>query len=69
MKKYLFILRLLIVLFFTIIIFILGLYVYAFITPKVIINEAIELAHEYSDEKVVKMINSVLDRVYHNECE
>ena len=39
MKKYLFILRLLIVLFFTIIIFILGLYVYAFITPKVIINE------------------------------
>ena len=37
--------------------------------PKVIINEAIELAHEYSDEKVVKMINSVLDRVYHNECE
>ena len=38
-------------------------------TPaKVIINEAIELSKEYSDEAVVKMINGVLDKVYHNEC-
>lgn len=38
-------------------------------TPKkVAINEAIELAKEYSDEAVVKMINGVLDKVYHNEC-
>lgn len=37
-------------------------------TPKkVVINEAIELAKKYSDEKVVKMINGVLDKVYHNE--
>ena len=38
-------------------------------TPaKVVINEAIELAKEYSDSAVVKMINGVLDKVYHNEC-
>lgn len=38
-------------------------------TPhKVCIDEAIEMAHQYSDEKVVKMINGVLDKVYHNEC-
>ena len=37
-------------------------------TPKkVVINEAIELAKKYSDEKVIKMINGVLDKVYHNE--
>ncbi len=39
MKKCLLFLRILVVLFFTIIIFILSLYVYAFITPKVNINE------------------------------
>ena len=37
-------------------------------TPeKVVINEAIELAKNYSDEKVVKMINGVLDKVYHSK--
>ena len=37
-------------------------------TPeKVIINEAIELAKEYSDEKVIKMINGALDKVYHSK--
>ena len=37
-------------------------------TPgKVCIDEAIELAKEYSDDAVVKMINGVLDKVYHNE--
>ena len=36
-------------------------------TPDVTcIDEAIELSHEYSDEKVSKMINGVLDKVYHN---
>ncbi len=37
-------------------------------TPsKVCIDEAINLAHDYSDDSVVGMVNSVLDRVYHNE--
>jgi len=35
-------------------------------TPSVVaINEAIELSKKYSDEKVTKMINAVLDEVYH----
>lgn len=33
----------------------------------VCINEAVELAKKYSDEKVSKIINSVLDKVYHNK--
>ena len=38
-------------------------------TPKrVCIDEAIEIAKDYSDEAVVKMINGVLDKVYHNDC-
>lgn len=37
-------------------------------TPSVVaINEAIELAKKYSDDAVVKMINGVLDKVYHEE--
>ena len=37
-------------------------------TPSVVsINEAIELSKKYSDEKVTKMINGVLDKVYHEE--
>ena len=37
-------------------------------TPDVTcIDEAIELAKEYSDDKVCKMINGVLDKIYHNE--
>lgn len=32
--------------------------------PVVVINEALELAHKYSDEKVVKMINGALDGIY-----
>ena len=31
------------------------------------INEAIELSKKYSDEKVTKMINGVLDKIYHEE--
>ena len=37
-------------------------------TPNVTcIDEAIELSKEYSDEKVSKMINGVLDKIYHKE--
>ena len=37
-------------------------------TPKVVvINEAVELAKKYSDEKVVKLINAVLDKIRDNE--
>ena len=37
-------------------------------TPEVVvINEAIELSKKYSDEKVTKMINAALDKIYHNE--
>ena len=37
-------------------------------TPEIVcINEAIELAKDYSDDDVRKMINSVLDRVYHKK--
>ena len=37
-------------------------------TPKkVCIDEAIELAKDFSDEKVVGMINGVLDKIYHGK--
>lgn len=37
-------------------------------TPDVVcINEAIELAKLYSDDSVRKMINGVMDKVYHNK--
>jgi len=35
--------------------------------PIVCINEAVELAKKYSDDKVVGMINGVLDKIYHEE--
>ena len=39
-------------------------------TPaKVCIDEAIELAKDFSDEKVVGMINGVLDKIYHERLE
>ena len=35
-------------------------------TPSVVcINEAVELSKKYSDEAVTKMINGVLDNIYH----
>ena len=38
-------------------------------TPYVTcIDEAIELSKEYSDDKVCKMINGVLDKVYHSKA-
>ena len=37
-------------------------------TPEVVaINKAVELAKEYSDEKVKNMINAVLDKIYHGD--
>ena len=37
-------------------------------TPQVVaINEAIELAKKYSDDKIVKLINAVLDKIRDNE--
>ena len=39
-----------------------------FDTPDVVaINEAVELAKKYSDVKVVKLINAVLDKIRDNE--
>lgn len=39
-------------------------------TPEVVaINEAIDLAKLYSDEDVRKMINGVLDKVYHEKVD
>ncbi len=36
--------------------------------PSIVaINEAVELSKKYSDEAVTKMINGVLDNIYHNE--
>lgn len=35
-------------------------------TPHIVsINEAVELAKIYSDDEVAKMINAVLDKIYH----
>ena len=37
-------------------------------TPDVVaINEAVELAKSYSDDNVRKMINGVLDKIYHEK--
>lgn len=37
-------------------------------TPDIVaINEAVELAKKYSDDKVKNMINKVLDNVYHEK--
>lgn len=37
-------------------------------TPKkVVIDEAINLSKKYSEESVVKMLNGVLDKIYHEE--
>lgn len=37
-------------------------------TPCVVaINEALDLSKKYSEEKVTKMLNAVLDNIFHNE--
>ena len=48
-------------------ILLLGIYELKYLdTPSVVaINEAIEISKKYSDEAVTKMINGVLDKVYH----
>lgn len=39
-------------------------------TPDIVaINEAVELAKKYSDDKVKNMINGVLDKVYHGKID
>lgn len=39
-------------------------------TPSIVsINEAVELSKQYSDEKVTKMINACLDKIYHENEE
>lgn len=43
--------------------------VYTNTPPLVSINEAIELSKKYSDEKVSKMINGVLDKIYHERLD
>ena len=39
-------------------------------TPEIVcINEAVELAKLYSDDDVCKLINAVLDKIYHNKVD
>ena len=40
---------------------------YTDVPSIVAINEALELAKDYSDDSVRKMINGVLDKIYHNK--
>lgn len=42
---------------------------YTDIPSIVAINEAVELSKKYSDEKVTKMINATLDKIYHEEID
>ena len=42
---------------------------YTNIPPIVVINEAVELASSYSDDDVKKMINGVLDKIYHERVD
>lgn len=37
--------------------------------PIVVINEAVELAKDYSDLEVKNMINGVLDKIYHEKVD
>ncbi len=37
------------------------------IEGPIIINEAVNLSKKYSDEQVSKIVNGVLDNIYHNE--
>lgn len=39
-------------------------------TPEIVcINEAVELAKSFSDDDVCKMINAVLDKIYHDKVD
>ena len=48
-------------------ILLMGIYelVYTDTPPVVVINEAVNLANNYSDSKVKNMINATLDKIYH----
>lgn len=48
-----------------------GIYelIYTSVPPVVAINEAIGLAKTYSDDMVRKMINGVLDKIYHERVD
>ncbi len=50
-------------------IILLGIYelLYTDTPNKVVIDEAINLSKLYSDDEIPKMINGVLDSIYHNE--
>ena len=38
------------------------------VTPSIVsINEWVEISKKYSDEKITKMLNGVLDNIYHSE--
>ena len=52
-------------------IILMGIYelLYTKTPPIVVINEEINLAKLYSDDKVKNMINAALDKVYHEEME
>ena len=41
--------------------------IYTYTPKKVVIDEAINLSKKYSEESVVKMLNGVLDKIYHEE--
>ncbi len=52
-------------------IILMGIYelLYTKTPPVVVINEEINLAKLYSDDKIKNMINACLDKVYHEEME
>lgn len=52
-------------------IILMGIYelLYTKTPPVVVINEEVNLAKLYSDDKVKNMINACLDKVYHEEME
>lgn len=52
-------------------IILMGIYelLYTKTPPVVVINEEVNLAKLYSDDKVKNMINAALDKVYHEEME
>ena len=52
-------------------ILLMGIYelIYTDTPPIVVINESVNLAKLYSDDKVKNMINACLDKVYHEELD
>ena len=52
-------------------ILLMGIYelIYTDTPPIVVINESVNLAKLYSDDKVKNMINACLDKVYHEEVD